>query len=951
MMFTPPLILVVDDDPHALKSAERLLSSSGYRVLTASGGGEALNLVREGRPDLVLLDVVLPDIDGVEVCERIKADPQLEDVFVILYSGIKTHSEHQTRGLEGGADGYIVRPVPNKELLARVQAMLRLSEARTELRARKREQEAVAGFSRLVLEGAGIPTLLDRSVDLVAQTLNVSACEIFEALSDGRGFALRACSGWPPDSADRVRPADGADSFLKAAAAAHKAVLVEDWREETRFAVPKTVPESGVISSVGFPVRDSDAPCYVLIVHTTGRRPFTEHDFTFLESISNALSMSIQRNRTEDRHRVSKEHLQLIIDSAPTPISYIDSEQRYVFNNMAYQDWFGLAPSRIRGSHIRDIVGEEAYNVISPHIEAALSGEQVSFEREVSYKNAGLRYIQAIYTPHFDPSGHVKGFVVLVNDMTERKRAEHLFSQFAENVDSVIWMASIDGSETIYVNKAYETIWGRSRESIFQKPMSWLDAVYPEDREQIRQVYPRRISEEHHIMEYRIMRPDGTTCWIRDRCFPIRSEKGGILFLAGIAEDCTEEKRLKQEAEYRLQQIIQADKLASLGEVVAGVAHEINNPNSFITYNVPLLQQTWRLLQPILVDFGLSHPEWRRGDLSLDELCSDMEEIIEDIGTGSERINKVVKNLKDFARMDEVGQPRGVKINEVIEKTMVFTGFQLRKKAARIDLNLGEGLPEIEGHFSRLEQVVANLLINAAHAICDKERGRISVATRWVERLQSVLIEIEDNGAGMSREIMERVLDPFYTTRRASGGTGLGLSVSHGLVQEHNGRIGIISRPGAGSRFTVFLPVADSVKLDLHPTILCVDDDASHLTMLKVLFMRVKQYFKGVHDPESVLAFLEEHPEVDIVLSDLVMPNMNGWELLARVKERFPLLHFILYSGDTTALQSRPGHVPEPDYVLEKPFNISRLAGIIESLGRQKFSGGGGFLSSPAGRG
>ncbi len=518
-------------------------------------------------------------------------------------------------------------------------------------------------------------------------------------------------------------------------------------------------------------------------------------------------------------------------------------------------------------------------------------------------------------------------------DLEEKlQSAEDLFSQFAENNDSVVWIVTMDANRIVYINDAYEQIWGRSCQSLIDEPRSWLDAVYPEDRVDVSEFVTGDSQKAYLKKEYRIIRPDGTIHWIRDRSFPIRNKEGVMIYIAGIAEDITEEKRLRKEAEHRLKQIIQADKLASLGEVVAGVAHEINNPNSFIAYNIPLLEQTWKLLEPIIAEYALSHPDWKADGLGLDELSEDMKDIIQDLKDGSDRINKVVKNLKDFARMDESGHPVSVQVNHVVNKTMVIVGSQVRKLAADIVLNLGENVPEIEGYFSKLEQVFANLLVNAAHSIDDKERGKITVATRWVERLQAVLIEVEDNGRGMEAETAEHIFDPFFTTRRAAGGTGLGLSVTYGLVQEHGGIIGLLSRPGLGSRFSVYLPVDRSVALEIQPTILCVDDDAAFLNMLRTQFSRVNKCSAGLNDPESVLSYLEEHPEAYAVLSDLMMPNVNGWELFSRVKKRFPLLPFILYSGDPVALEAKPKGIPTPAYMLHKPFGMEQLARIISSI-------------------
>ena len=199
------------------------------------------------------------------------------------------------------------------------------------------------------------------------------------------------------------------------------------------------------------------------------------------------------------------------------------------------------------------------------------------------------------------------------------------------------------------------------------------------------------------------------------------------------------------------------------------------------------------------------------------------------------------------------------------------------------------------------------------------------------------MIEIEDNGIGMKPEVVNRLFEPFFTTRREAGGTGLGLSVSHGLIKEHNGVISVLSRPGLGSRFTVFLPIEKAVKLDLKHSILCVDDEVEALSTLKEYFMNVKEMgFETASNPETVVGYLEEHPEVDIVLSDIVIPNINGWELLKRIKARFPLLKVILYSGYPDKLKQKANDAPEPDHLLQKPFKMEQLTNILNTISRQR---------------
>ena len=477
----------------------------------------------------------------------------------------------------------------------------------------------------------------------------------------------------------------------------------------------------------------------------------------------------------------------------------------------------------------------------------------------------------------FDDSGRPMAVEGIARDVTGRIKAEHELAASRERYrflleNAPVGIGSINENGIIEdANPLLMELLGLDGENTVQPVNSLTHAPLvksgiAEDVNHCLKSGEAVVSERRYLTEF------GQHFYLRYHLNPIDSEGGGHSGALAIFEDVTEEKRLRKESEYRLQQIIQADKLASLGEVVAGVAHEINNPNSFIAYNIPLLEETWKIFAPLLHEYSRQNPPAIKNGPGFEELMSDMDEIIEAVKIGSTRINSVVTSLKDYVRYDDGLERKEVQINEVIKKALVIVGAQIRKTVSHLDLRLTEDLPKIKGHFQKLEQVVTNLLVNAGNSITTKANGRISIRTRYIHRLKCLAIEVEDNGQGMDTRTLNHIFEPFFTSRRESGGTGLGLSVSLKLIQEHGGRIGVCSRKGMGSRFTVFLPLDPTVKLNLTPAILCVDDDPQFLRVLEAYFSSVYQKpFEVSGQPQTVLAYLEDHPEVDIVLSDVVM--------------------------------------------------------------------------------
>ncbi|MGD0022431.1 MAG: ATP-binding protein, partial [Smithellaceae bacterium] len=490
---------------------------------------------------------------------------------------------------------------------------------------------------------------------------------------------------------------------------------------------------------------------------------------------------------------------------------------------------------------------------------------------------------------------------------------------------------------TTFVSNSIKEITGYTPAQFTENPTFWQDHLHPDDQKEILSELKSPTRKGTYQFEYRFQAADGSYRWFSDHRRLIRPSTRSRSYMVGAWQDITEDRRIRQEGELRLQQMIQSHKLKALGEVVTGVAHEINNPVSFIANNIPLLEEMWTAVEPILASDGASHPDWGDKGISYVEVCTNMKEIIEEFKIASQRIKRVISGLKEFARADETVQMKPLQIEEVIQGVLIIVGAQVRKTVSRIDRYIDSNLPPLQGHFQKIEQVIANLLINAHQSITPDRKGRIIITARNIERLRAILIEIEDNGIGMESEVLDHIFEPFFTTRRDREGTGLGLSISYGLIKEHRGIIGVLSRPGLGSRFSIYLPVDTKGKIDIRPAILCCDSDASYLNEIKMSFVDVIDWCCGSHDTaEDVIVYLEEHPEVDIFISEIKLPAMNGWELLKKVKERFPLLPTILYSSDTMAWKQEGRMAGKPDYLLKKPFSMLQLQNIIREVGRQR---------------
>ena len=533
----------------------------------------------------------------------------------------------------------------------------------------------------------------------------------------------------------------------------------------------------------------------------------------------------------------------------------------------------------------------------------------------------------------------------LLTELMERHKTQKALKQttdhlslLLESLPIISYTRKADGDFGItFVSNTIEEITGYPTHCFIEDENFWTDHIHPDDRARIVADLQAGREKGTHRYSYRFRVMDDSYRWFSDYWRIVQHPSGSTSYIVGAWQDVTEDKRIRQEGELRLQQMIQTHKLTALGEVVAGVAHEINNPVSFIAYNVPILEEIWNTVETILSRSSAHHPDWEKRGLSYEEVCGNMREIIEAFKIGANRISRVITSLKEFSRSDEATQKKMVAVPDVIAGALVIVGAQVRRTVSKINQEIAEKIPPVTGHFQKIEQVMANLLINAHQAIEPGQKGSITIRCRYIERLKSVVVDIEDTGKGIERKNLEHIFDPFFTTRREMDGTGLGLSISYGLIKEHHGFISVLSRPGKGSRFSIYLPVNSEVNLSLCPALLCIDHNVTYLKELKANFVDAVIWRSEAGDkPEDILNFLAENPEVDMIASEVRLKGFNGWELMERIKAKYPLLPVILYSADRKALKPPPQIKPLPDYTLHKPFNIDKLQKIIHDLGRQQ---------------
>jgi signal transduction histidine kinase len=348
----------------------------------------------------------------------------------------------------------------------------------------------------------------------------------------------------------------------------------------------------------------------------------------------------------------------------------------------------------------------------------------------------------------------------------------------------------------------------------------WEAAMHPDDKDVTESAQLSWMTGQEHELVFRIVRPDGGIRTISNRGYPI-FEHGKLARLGGIARDVTNENRLQQ-------QLRLAQKLEAIGQLAAGVAHEINTPAQYVSDNITFLAEGFRDILPLLgacADLAKKGPAGTDVDklcelakaADLDYLITEVPSAIQQSGAGIAQIKKIVQAMKEFSHPSDEMQM--VNLNRSIESTVTVAKNEW-KYVADVKLDLAEDLPPVACHPSEINQVILNIVVNAAHAIGDvvkaakdkdNTKGLITIVTRADG--PDVVVTIDDTGGGIPQTIRNKVFDPFFTTKEIGKGTGQGLAIAHRIIVEHHeGSIDFDTDVGRGTKFTIRLPIQGARK-------------------------------------------------------------------------------------------------------------------------------------------
>lgn len=630
----------------------------------------------------------------------------------------------------------------------------------------------------------------------------------------------------------------------------------------------------------------------------------------------------------------ARANMQSLIMQAPAMIA-IRRGPEHIFEmaNEAYSETLG--GRNLLGRAARDVAPDIARAGLYEILDGVFSTGIPHIGREMRVVHEGREgpkegWYNLVYQPLRDNAGVITGTMLHAVEITEQVRARHeaeaarsRFRDLVQSIDAIVWESPAFGTEFTFVSDRAETLLGYPVARWLERDF-WRSILHPEDRSRVVDISERGVAAGHgHEMEYRVLAADGRVVWLQDVTRVVRDGDGVPLALRGVMLDITARKLAEVESARMQTQLLQVQKLESLGVLAGGIAHDFNNLLTVILGNASLASLRLPDNSPV------------RG-------------AIDDLVATAQRAADLTRQLLAYSGRAPF-KAESLDLSAQVKEIVGLLEATLPKKV-QLRLDLATGLPAVQADPAQLQQVVMNLVMNASEAI-HGATGCVSVASR-VERInegegptlvgvegvaagQYVVLEVKDDGMGMDPVTLGRVFDPFFTTK--SQGRGLGLAAVLGIVRGHKGGIRIESEEGGGTRFSVYLPATTRVappppnRAGALPRgrglVLLVDDEvevrATARAMLEHLGYSVTEASDG---GAGVAVFRAKQAEIVAVLLDWTMPIMDGEEVFRVLRDLSPTLPVILSSGYTEYDARRRGMPEGLSGFLQKPYTIRQLA-------------------------
>jgi PAS domain S-box-containing protein len=695
------------------------------------------------------------------------------------------------------------------------------------------------------------------------------------------------------------------------------------WDAETRAQAVTILRETGRLEDYEFVMVAKSGEKRSALMYLTPIRVMEEECLFFLVHDITALKRA-QIVLENERSR-----LRILLQTIPALFWLKDPEGVYLACNTRFERFFCARESDILGKTDYDFVDKELADFFRENDLKAIAADGPSVNEEwVTYADDGHReLLETIKTPVRNAEGGLIGVLGIARDITEHRRTDDelknerlRFKNLVDSVDGIVWELDIETFTFTYVSQQAVRLLGYPLEEWY-RPGFWLAHLHSEDAEWAPAYCSSCTSRrEDHDFEYRFIAQDGRTVWLHD-IVTVVEEEGQPRWLRGIMVDTTG-KKLEEAEKHKLEiQLRQAQKMEAIGRLAGGVAHDFNNKLAII----------------------LGYAEMAaRADSGSERYRRCLEQIIRAAGQSRD----ITRQLLAFSRQ-EMTSPRVIDLNDVVRDSQQglcrFIGEDIR-----FEVKLAEKLWPINIDPAQVDQIIMNLVVNARDAMEDGgllviETSNVSIDKSFTSNSEITLgdyvqLTVSDTGCGMDRETQQHIFEPFYTTKEAGKGTGLGLATIYGIVSQNRGIVNVYSEPGTGSTFRIYFPRSDEQKsspevdaeptpqLDLPATILLVEDDDTVRELTAEILEEFGYTVLVAANPQQAIDLCSMNPRpIDLLLSDVIMPEMNGKELSRRIETLQPGLRVLFMSGYTAEVIDQKGMLGEGLHFIQKPFDSASL--------------------------
>ncbi len=921
-----PVLLVVDDRPDNLFVIEQLVKEyiPGCIVHTAANADIALQIAQEHQTDGILSDIQMPGKNGIELCRLLKQSPKTSHIPVLLITTHNADPNLRVQGLEAGADDFIARPIDNLELAARIKVMFRIKYMQDELIEAKGNLEKKVAQRTINLKKANDQLNLEIEERRLAENALRENEEKYRALFERDSDAIFI---YDPDTTNILDANEatskmygyGQDELIGMSCrkfsveVKESAAAIDKIRKDSEINVPHRLhwKKDGTI----FPVELSS---YSITLQGKNVMYGVIKDIT-------------ARKQAEDDLKKSEIKYRTIFEQSPLGIALIDSLTGRIYEvNPMFAKIAGRTRKEMTVIDWMSITHPDDVQEYLDNMALLNAGEITGFNMKKRYlhKDGTYVWINMTITPVEVAAKTHPLHLCMIEDITSAKQVRKELANIFELSPDLLCRLNVNEGYFKRINPAF-AIFGRPLEEFISRP--YIDFIHPDDQNATAtQVENMQSGQPLFKFENRYSCKDGSYKTIEWRTTSAQTD--GTAYAAG--RDITERKQIEEEKQKLESRLRQAQKMEAVGQLAGGVAHDFNNMLGVIIGHAEVALKKTDKGHPLYVN-------------------------LEEIHKAAQRSADLTRQLLAFARK-QVISPKVIDLSDAVEGMLKM----LRRLIGEdIDLTWHPGATvwPVKVDPSQIDQLLANLCVNARDAIAGV--GKVTVETRNISFDEGycadhtdfipgeyVLIAVSDDGCGMSKEIISKLFEPFFTTKGLGQSTGLGLATVYGVVKQNNGFINVYSEPNEGTTFRIYIPryigkeVKETKSEGMHElvmgrqeTILVVEDEPSLLDLSEIILETLGYRVLAAGSPSEAIRLAEVHAgEIHLLLTDVVMPEMNGRDLAEKMLTLYPDMRCLFTSGYTANVIAHHGILGEDVCFIQKPFSIEDLASKVRKVLDQK---------------